>query len=1036
MNLKWKKAVAMLLFLTMFASGLTAGIASEELPAEQPAHVIQEDLDGQIDVNQDADVMDTIPETPDDVVVSDDAADVDDDQGSLGVKQETEDDETIELEDTLLSEETPEESEDTLTDDKTEEGDASDSDGEQVGDEALADEDDDEIEADVLDNAEANAPKEETLTASLNSMVTALTTSVNSVGVQNNEPVTLTTIQDLIDALESDAVGSYKLSDTFEKGTISKAITVGGSATLDLNGNNLFLGAGISIGKDKSLTLVNSNAADGKIERASSHTGVMVTVEAGGSLTIGEQKADGQTQGNVVLDGGYDEKDKMNALDTIVNVRSGTVTLHDTSVLQNNMISDTKQANGGAIRVEGTNAKLNMKGGLITGNGAMNGGGVSVQGGAVFEMTGGSIVKNSVHKVKKNPSGYAGGKGGGVNVSGAVFRMDGANALIDNNDSVTKGDNGGGIALNTGTIYLINGTISNNMGSYGGGIWTSSAEGSKLVMTGGLVTGNTARMYGGGIEVNSANTMSTISGGTISGNKANFSGGGIDVDGGPVANTGVGLTITGNVTISGNTAGSGAGLSVRGAGRGAVEIDGGENKGVTIINNIAKSNGGGINAAGDGKELTIKNAVITGNEAATGGGIYSTVNNIGGIGATFANLKLQSNKSSSTTGGGAIYSSGSGTVMTNLVVDGNSAMNGYGGGIFTSGANTSLTGITLDSNSSGKNGGGIYSTGDNVEMSDVEARRNSAFQSGAGIYTSGKNAVLTGLTLASNTANEYGGGIYMGGEKSVLKDSSISYNGASMGGGVYTGGLNTELTGLDLQNNNAVKEGGAVYVNAKGITLKGSTLEYNGSPEGKGGAISVSTSGELTVGMDDMGTATLIRNNNADYGGGVYIAGTGSFTLGSGANLYRNSASAAGDDLSADKTASISLIDADTMSTGEHKVTNWFWDKSDPRFSGEEGSPYYKLGDEDAINDPDDNEGWQLKAAAIEEEEPPVPPIPPVPPTPPIVDPTTPDQPTEPVEVELTQASEQALRANLYSIVDYVVPLGAGDSANHGECFE
>jgi len=199
---------------------------------------------------------------------------------------------------------------------------------------------------------------------------------------------------------------------------------------------------------------------------------------------------------------------------------------------------------GGGVCVQGV---FVMSGGKIFDNAASFGGGVRVDTGGTFNMTGNAEITNNI----------VGREGGGVYV-GSYFNLHGStfymsdNAIIANNkadqggggvyvyngqfelsDGKIRGNtacDGGGIC-NYGNVTMISGEISNNTASAGGGgvfnyngppKWTEVPEGSFVYsffkMAGGEITNNTAD-NGGGI-FDCLGTFSKIGGGVIANNKA------------------------------------------------------------------------------------------------------------------------------------------------------------------------------------------------------------------------------------------------------------------------------------------------------------------------------------------------------------------------------------------------------------------------------------------------------------------------------------------------------------------------------------
>ncbi|MBN2294041.1 MAG: hypothetical protein JXM70_16565 [Pirellulales bacterium] len=140
-------------------------------------------------------------------------------------------------------------------------------------------------------------------------------------------------------------------------------------------------------------------------------------------------------------------------------------------------------------------------------------------------------------------------------------------------------------------------------------------------------------------------------------------------------------------------------------------------------------------------------------------------------------------------GGGGIFTSGTLTV-TNSILTGNKAKDGYGGGIENHGTATIIQ-STLFGNSAHYNGGGINNHG-TLTVTDSMLTGNAAEGgSGGGIYNYG-TATITNSTLAGNSATSIGGGIYhASSDKLTVTNSTIMSNSANDGGGIgnYSGTL-------------------------------------------------------------------------------------------------------------------------------------------------------------------------------------------------------------------------------------------------------
>ncbi len=155
-----------------------------------------------------------------------------------------------------------------------------------------------------------------------------------------------------------------------------------------------------------------------------------------------------------------------------------------------------------------------------------------------------------------------------------------------------------GVAIrngNPGTMLCPSGQL-----PLGGGIYSAAGMSTASVaLTNVIVTDNTAT-HGGGIENDLGSTL-VVSGVTVSGNMASVAGGGIENEAGAP-----GATLT-NVTVSGNTAGTGAGVSNDGnLTLSFVTISGNPLDGSgdhTIRNTILANGSSGANCSGGGTLL-------------------------------------------------------------------------------------------------------------------------------------------------------------------------------------------------------------------------------------------------------------------------------------------------------------------------------------------------------------------------------------------------------------------------------------------------
>ena len=354
---------------------------------------------------------------------------------------------------------------------------------------------------------------------------------------------------------------------------------------------------------------------------------------------------------------------------------------------------------------------------------------------------------------------------------------------------------GGGIYCKSIKEFTVKGCAIADCGAdiEGGGICVaaSGSVNTKAVITGTIISGNTAGLRGGGIAFNPSNgtpyitgvldsvtvennsltstdsdpyfnnggagiyfgggyndsSKYTVKGGTIAGNNAGgYNGGGAYIKTNTSGSVNGTLTLTDDARISGNTAKNGGGIAVHSA-KLMIEADckiGGDN---ASQGNTAKTSGGGIYIGKKG-ECTIKenvairyNMVTSGSPTRGGGGIY--------VGDPNSNAEADM---------GTLIVKGIDTkpvVISNCVVNGNY---GSGGGIYNKGKVT-LEYAQLNNNKAPDNGqgGGIYinqHAGDCI-LNNTEITGCEAASAGGGVCISNNRAITlkgsTKITPSSGT---------------------------------------------------------------------------------------------------------------------------------------------------------------------------------------------------------------------------------------------------------------------------------------------
>ena len=365
-----------------------------------------------------------------------------------------------------------------------------------------------------------------------------------------------------------------------------------------------------------------------------------------------------------------------------VKVNEGGILYMYSGAISGNTVvgNDTTSAAGGGVWFNG---KFCMYGGEISGNAVEKGnkesavgGGVFVDGGT-FEMTGGEISKNTAES-----------DGGGVYTRiFTTFNMKGGTIGGEDESDANTAPEGGGAYIYRSYFNMSGGTISNNKGTDGGGVYVYFLDCNNN-MTGGEISRNTAE-NGGGVYVYDSDSRRTfkISDIKISNNKAT-KGGGIYVNSE--------IEMYDNAIISGNEA------TQKGGGvyaSGTLKMYGGE-----ISENIAEGEGGGI--ANTNGYVTMTGGEISQNKGTSGGGVYAEQS------FTMSGGKISNNEATTGDGGGVCQTGGSGYFKMSGGEISNNTAAGSGGGVQAGGYVLLMSGdAKISGNTAAVNGGGVNVSG-------------------------------------------------------------------------------------------------------------------------------------------------------------------------------------------------------------------------------------------------------------------------------------------------------------------------------------
>lgn len=207
-----------------------------------------------------------------------------------------------------------------------------------------------------------------------------------------------------------------------------------------------------------------------------------------------------------------------------------------------------------------------------------------------------------------------------------------------------------------------------------------------------------------------------------------------------------------------------------------------------IIGNTSAKNGGGIyiegtydSASNKSSAVILSGCSISGNTAATnGGGAF-----LSKVSATCTDSTFTSNTASgnaSTSGGGALYVSGTTAATSVLITDG-------------SVIGTTDSSNTTDYNTAATNGGALFINSGTVTLNDASIYYNKAGSSsscyGGGVYVASSSATftLTKGTISNNTANNttenYGSQVYLASGGMYYFGTNAVVTGASSSGTPY-----------------------------------------------------------------------------------------------------------------------------------------------------------------------------------------------------------------------------------------------------------
>jgi CSLREA domain-containing protein len=334
-------------------------------------------------------------------------------------------------------------------------------------------------------------------------------------------------------------------------------------------------------------------------------------------------------------------------------------------------------------------------------------------------------------------------------------------------------------------------------------------------------------------------------------------------------------------------------------------------QGVTITNNTADGDGGGISANG---ELWLTGSTVSSNSAADfdGGGVY---NDNGSM--QLVNDKIMGNTANTgnfccTPEGGGIYNDGGPVAIHGSTISGNRVLvstnrTGKGGGVY-SGEETIIDSSTISGNSVvafpgatniSADGGGVYNDYGLQSITNSVVNGNAAVPSGTntgeggGIYDDAgmlvSNSKVTNNSVHPGTPvtnlSTFGGGISNEDGATQITNTLVDHNSAisagnstGEGGGLYDGN-DMSITGSTVSNNTAgiqnqtvgsTGSGSGGGISNEGENLNIVSTHIVGNQALGGGAANTFDGSGGGLMADDVTSITnsVIANNHADQNGG------------------------------------------------------------------------------------------------------------------------------------------------------------------------
>jgi hypothetical protein len=297
------------------------------------------------------------------------------------------------------------------------------------------------------------------------------------------------------------------------------------------------------------------------------------------------------------------------------------------------------------------------------------------------------------------------------------------------------------------------------------------------------------------------------------------------------------------------------------------------------IRPVAGNTGGGIYVINRAIVTLGSGAIVRGNTAIQGGGVF--VFGEAPTSLILAGGNIINNTAQGLLGeaGGGVYIWNSSFTMLSGEISGNTAVDDNGGGILMRDSTFAMTEGLIQDNT----GSGIYAISSTITMRGGTIQNNRAAYNAGGIAVASGTFTMTSGSIIGNTAVNDGGGVYIFQSRYVLSGGVIAENTAEYGGGVCIDATDTdnlvdfEMTGGTIRNNQSKQNGGGIFILNGTMDMGGNAVVADNSAL-SGGGVCVENSALSMSGGASIQNNTLMGNGN---GGGIYVS-TGILDLAGG----------------------------------------------------------------------------------------------------------------------------------------------------------